>query len=99
MKALLIILSSVAILVTGVYFRDRVSEAEVWKELSQRLPSKTLTPQETHNTSDPVTTILSPDGDQVGNVRLPNGEIWRFAFRSHHLLKDAGAKSLQRREF
>jgi hypothetical protein len=32
----------------------------------------------------PVSATRTSEGDAVGQVLLANGDIWRFAFRSHH---------------
>jgi hypothetical protein len=62
------------------------AEAAVWRDLSRSVPAQPLTPAESKNTDGPLSARLAPDDSEVGSIRLANGDIWRFAFRSHHLI-------------
>jgi hypothetical protein len=86
-KITLIILTLLLAAVGALFIGPRIHEAAVWRQLSQRVPAQALSPAEAEITADAVSGRLTPDGvDEVGHVRLANGDIWRFAFRSHHLL-------------
>lgn len=58
----------------------------MWRELSLLVPAQALTPSEAQITNDAVFAKVTPEHNEVGHVQLANGDIWRFAFRSHHLL-------------
>jgi hypothetical protein len=81
-------LLAVAVLTVAAVFvqRTRAAEAAVWRELSQRVPAQALTSAEAQITNDALSARVTPEHDEVGHVQLPNGDTWRFAFRSHHLL-------------
>jgi hypothetical protein len=86
MKVTFAILGFVAIVAAGLFFRAYAMEAAAWRALSERVPAHPLTPEETEVTFDGLSVRTITDGDQVGHIRLANGDIWRFAFRSHHHL-------------
>ena len=95
MKITLIILTLLVAAAGAIFIGPRLYEAAVWRQLSQRLPAEALSPAEAEITADAVSARLTPDGvDEVGHVRLANGDIWRFAFRSHHLLHGSDSYSV-----
>lgn len=79
---------AVAVLIVAAVFvlRSRAAEAAVWRELSASVPAQALTPSETQIINDAVSARVTPEHNEVGHVKLANGDTWRFAFRSHHLL-------------
>jgi hypothetical protein len=83
---LIIIVGLVGLAVAGFFLRIHPAEASVWRELSQRVPTQALTTNESQFIDDAIFARLTPEQDQVGHLRLENGDIWRFAFRSHHRL-------------
>ena len=94
-KITLIILTLLLAAVGAFFISPRIHEAALWRQLSQRVPTQALSPAEAEITADAVSARLTPDGiDEVGHVRLGNGDIWRFAFRSHHLLGGSDSYSV-----
>ena len=79
-------LALVSAMVAIVVHRARAAEAAAWRELTRSVPAYPLTPTESELTDGPLSARLTPDRNEVGSIRLANGDIWRFAFRSHHLL-------------
>ena len=90
MKRSLTILGFVAaasIVTTAVFIhRTRAAESAVWRDLLQAIPAQPLTPAESQITDGPLSARLTPDNNEAGSVRIANGDTWRFAFRSHHLV-------------
>ena len=78
----------VAAVVTSAVFiqRTRAAEAAVWRDLLQSVPAKPLTLAESQITDGPLSARLTPDNNEAGSIRLANGDTWRFAFRSHHVV-------------
>jgi len=66
--------------------RTRAAEAETWQDLARSVPAQPFTPIESEITIGSVSARRTPEGNEVGSVRLDNGDTWRFAFRSHHLI-------------
>jgi len=69
-------------------YRARMADEAIWSDLAQRLPAQSLTTNEVSSPDDPVSFIPDHDGtgNELGHVRLANGDLWRFAFRTHHVL-------------
>jgi hypothetical protein len=86
MRIGLVIVGLAAAAVASYFVREHAIEAAVWTELQNSVPAQSLTPTEAQIQFGAVASRSSPSGDQVGHVELPNGDIWRFAFRSHHTL-------------
>ena len=63
----------------------------IWEELTAELDIISLPPTPSTSTewliSDPA-----GESDQIGLCRMKNGEVWSFAFRSHHLM--SGSESM-----
>jgi hypothetical protein len=88
-KTKFFILAVVAIIMIAIatfVLRGRSNETAVWQELFQHLPARPLTPAEIQITDEAVSARMTPENDEVGHIQLANGDIWRFAFRSHHLV-------------
>jgi hypothetical protein len=89
---LLIFVAVASAALAGIFLirahRARVADEAIWSDLAQHLPAPSLTTGEVSFPHDPVSIIPDHDGasDESGHVRLANGDLWRFAFRSHHLL-------------
>lgn len=77
-----------AFVIGGLVLRSRAEKAGVWRMLESLTAALPATPAAADRVEgiDIVTSPLSPEGYQAGHVLLPNGESWRFAFRSHHLM-------------
>lgn len=86
MKSTLIIFGLAAAAVVGFLIHASTAEAALWRKLSLRVPTQALSPTEAQIKNDGVSSKLTPERDEIGHVQLGNGDIWRFAFRSHHLL-------------
>ena len=90
MKAKYVILGFLVLASAVVFllidYRTRAEQAPVWHALSDAVPARPLTPAEALLNSGPISSRQTHDGTQVGSIRLANGDVWRFAFRSHHLL-------------
>jgi hypothetical protein len=86
MKIALIILGAIAATVLAFFIRAHVGEEAVWRKLTKSVPLQPLTSAEIKLTNDHVYSRDTADYDQVGNVVLNNGDVWRFAFRSHHAI-------------
>ncbi len=84
MKIALVVLCLAVLAVVGYFLRSNAVEKSIWRELSLQVPAQALTPAETRITSDAVSDGNTSGSDQIGHVRLGNGDVWRFAFRSHH---------------
>lgn len=84
--AILALLAITAIAIFGYIRRVRAAEAAVWRDLLHLVPDQALTLAESHINDGPLSANLTPDQNQIGSIRLANGDTWRFAFRSHHLL-------------
>lgn len=85
---ILSLLAIAGLIAVGLAQRSRLREAAAWQELLQLVPSQPLTPAETQITEGPISGRITPDHrSEVGHVRLASGDVWRFAFRSHHLLR------------
>jgi len=86
-SAILGFLALAAVIVAGVVvYRTRAAEAAVWRDLSRVVPAQPLAPAEAQFTDGPLFAKLAPDNNEIGSIRLNNGDTWRFAFRSHHLI-------------
>lgn len=72
--------------VAGFSFRARAAVAQRWQELGDEVRSLAAVPEGEASSQELVSYSRTAAGDQVGHVRLGNGEIWRFAFRSHHYI-------------
>lgn len=78
-----------ALLVVGgaaFIYRDWAAEAEVWSQLHLILPAGPIAKTEAMISAGPLAARISPQGDEIGSIQLGNGDVWRFAFRSHHRL-------------
>jgi hypothetical protein len=83
-KAKFFLLAVAAIIMIATFaLRGRSNETAVWQELFQRLPARPLTPAEIQITDEAVSARMTPENDEVGHIQPANGDIWRFAFRSH----------------
>lgn len=70
-----------------------VDTATSWRELRQEIPSSRLyRPPEQGRSDDWVASEVLPNGDQIGHCVLHNGDVWTWAFRSHHEIQ--GTRSL-----
>lgn len=57
------------------------SASQIWRELDAVLPGE--------NEVTPTTEMGDykiVNHDQAGFIRMKNGDVWRYAFRSHHLV-------------
>jgi hypothetical protein len=88
MRAKLIIsgvglLGFVFIATVGFYM---VREAGLWRDLAEKVPAASVERTKARYTMDDVFVYPSDGTDEVGYVELASGDVWRFAFRSHHRL-------------
>ena len=81
-------LLAVAAVITpvAIIWRTRAAEAAVWRDLLHSVPAQPLTPAEVQITDGPLSARITPDNNEAGSIRLANGDTWRFAFRSHHVV-------------
>lgn len=84
-RLILISLGLIVVMGLGFFIYGRSAERTIWNELSSLVPAQPLAPAEIQRTFGPVVCRSSHDSD-FGHVTLPNGDIWRYAFRSHHVL-------------
>ena len=82
-----IVLSAALLGVAVVAFRSRIAREARWQSLEGEISKLPLTVTADWESQAPVSARLTPEGDQVGHVKLGNGEIWCFAFRSHHRIE------------
>lgn len=80
-------LALAAVIVGAVFLqRNRTAESEIWRDLARCVPAQPLTPTESKVSDGPLSARFTPQNNEVGSIRLANGDIWCFAFRSHHLV-------------
>jgi hypothetical protein len=70
----------------SVIARREAAREEQWQALENLVQGVPLAPPPELATEAGVCAGLGAAGEQTGHVRLANGEVWRFAFRSHHLI-------------
>ena len=79
--------AAVVVLLAGTLFiRRETARTEQWQSLENLVQGVPLAPPPELATEAGVCAGLGAAGEQTGHVRLANGEVWRFAFRSHHLI-------------
>jgi len=71
-----------ALVVTGTWLRQREREEGRWRDITAHVPSAPLLPS---TKDDWIATGSSTGTYQAGQVTLGDGDVWRFAFASHHL--------------
>jgi hypothetical protein len=87
MKRILLVLGTLTVGILAYILYQRDAETKIWKSLAEQVPAKALEPQDAILTIGAITTYrVTAEQDTTGHVRVANGDIWRFAFRSHHLL-------------
>ena len=64
----------------------RDHDAVIWRDLTLIVPGSPLAATAVTITNGIVSARLSDGHDEVGHLQLPSGDVWRFAFRSHHLI-------------
>jgi hypothetical protein len=74
------------IVAAGILQRSRAAEAAAWRDLFHDVPAQPLAPTATQITDGPLSAKLASNNNEIGSIRLGNGDTWRFAFRSHHLM-------------
>jgi hypothetical protein len=84
--AILTLLVAAGVATVEFIQRGRAAEAAAWRDLLHAVPTQPLTPAESFINDGPLSANFTPERNEVGSVRLANGDNWRFAFRSHHLL-------------
>ena len=86
-KTRLVLTAAIALscLVVWRTIEGRASQ-RIWEELAAELDIISLSPTPSTSTewliSDPA-----EEADHIGLCRMKNGEVWSFAFRSHHLMR------------
>ncbi|MCW0220260.1 MAG: hypothetical protein OJI67_18180 [Prosthecobacter sp.] len=78
-----VVLVSSAVL--GFFLHRQSVQTAVWDDLARLLPVQPLSPAEVQTTLGPIFSRADHDS-ALGHVTLANGDLWRFAFRSHHVL-------------
>ena len=75
----------IVIAIVTVVTYNWVKEVRRWDELARLLPREPLGTELVWIKNGVVVSHGTPSGHQLGHLTLPNGDIWRFAFLSHHL--------------
>ena len=81
-----LILVSSALIATAIctFFWQEItgpSKSQIWRELTELLPAENEVTPETE-----MGLYKMVNHDQSGFVRMKNGDVWRYAFRSRHLV-------------
>jgi hypothetical protein len=93
-KVTLIVLMT-AVLGEGAFFGYRWWEDRShWRTLGTKLPPASSPADATFLGEWWASAEHDHEITQAGYVRLANGDLWRFAFLSHHVLSDPDSKSL-----
>ena len=76
-----------ALVSLAIVLHIRAARAGIWRDLSALVPAAPITPSEAETTDGSLMAKFTADHkSELGSIHLANGDIWRFAFRSHHLI-------------
>jgi len=84
---LVLTVSVTAIAVGAVWWRHHAAEQSMWRVVTSQVPAVPLSTSSSNTIAKTDWLFGSSTGMyEVGQVVLRDGEVWRFAFASHHVV-------------
>jgi hypothetical protein len=76
-----------ALALGAVWWRHHAAEQAIWRDVTSLVPAAPLSASSTNTLTKTDWLFGSSTGTyEVGQVVLRDGEVWRFAFASHHVV-------------